>query len=919
MNLERRVVMPGGRTHPQKCGIALWKSRYHIFRNSLTFLLPSLFFSFHLFAQEKQVSYTSPGEYTIGGISASGLQYLDQDIIISLSGLKVGDEISVPGDAISNAIRNLWDQNLFTDIRIYVTKTVGNSIFLEIALKERARLSRFMLKGIKKGDADDIREKIKLVKGRVVNENTKISTVNIIKDFYNEKGFLNASVTIREIPDTLLTNSVMLEIAIDKGNKVKIESIDFKGNAIVSSKKLKKLMKDTREKVKFDLKSMLSRQNIKEAIPDSVSFFGILGNLSPSRAYRYATNYTNLNIFKGSKFIEDKYKDDKTKIIEYYNSKGYRDAAFVRDTVYMHNKNLKIDIHLNEGHQYFFRNITWKGNTKYSDAFLSSVLNIKKGEVYNQKRLDERLNMSPSGNDVSSLYMDDGYLFFQITPVEVNIEDDSIDLEIRIYEGPQATINEVRIYGNTKTKEYVIRRELRTLPGNKFSRADLIRSQREIVNLGYFDPEQLEVIPIPNPEKGTVDIEYHVVEKPSDQLELSAGWGGRGRGVVGSLGITFTNFSIQNMFKKGTWSPLPSGDGQRLSLRVQTNGKVYQSYNMSFTEPWLGGKKPNSFSVNYYHTRFADLDAERNVEGRQITNGASLGWGTRLKWPDDFFTLQISGNYERFKVDPNFSSSFALITGISNNLAMQVTFGRNSVDQPIYPKRGSSIYLTLKLTPPYSILRGGRFSPNSDVVLSDEDKYKWIEYHKWKFNAEWFTPLNRSKKFPIVMRFSAKFGFLGMYNKRMGYSPYERFELGGDGISNVQYYGRDIISLRGYDIIRHYPSPTESVSAVPFFDKFTLEMRFPFSLNQSATIYGLAFLEGGNSWLDIKDVNPFDLKRSAGLGIRIFLPMFGMLGFDYGIRFDKYNDEITSPSANGFGNYLSKYGKFSIVLGFEPE
>lgn len=863
------------------------------------------------------MDYASPGEYTIGGITTSGLQFLDQDIIISLSGLKVGDEISVPGDAISNAIRNLWDQNLFTDIKIYVTKKAGGSIFLEIALKERARLSRFMLKGVKKGEADDIREKIKLVKGRVVNENAKISTVNTIKDFYSEKGYNNASVTIREIPDTLLSNSVLLEISIDKGNKVKIESINFQGNEAIPSKKLKRLMKDTREIVRFDLKEMLKRENIKKAVPDNAGFIDILSNLSPSQAYKYASNYANL-FPKPSKFIEDKYKDDKQKLIDFYNSKGYRDAEIVRDTVYRHNKNLKIDMMVNEGHQYFFRNITWKGNTKYNDAFLSSILNIKKGEVYNQTLLDERLNMSPAGTDISSLYMDDGYLFFQVTPVEVNIENDSIDMEIRIYEGPQATINEVRIYGNTKTKEYVIRREIRTLPGNKFSRADLIRSQREIIALGYFDPEQMEVIPLPNPEKGTVDIEYHVVEKPSDQLELSAGWGGRGRGVVGSLGLTFTNFSVQNMFKKGTWSPLPSGDGQRLSLRVQTNGKVYQSYNMSFTEPWLGGKKPNSFSVSYYHTRYADLDANRDVEGRQVTNGTSVGWGTRLKWPDDFFTFSVTGSYERFNVTPGTVSSFALQDGITNNLAVQFAFGRNSVDQPIYPRRGSNIALILKVTPPYSIFRDeDGASANGESVTR---QYKWIEYHKWRFNVEWFTPLNRSNKFPIVLRFSAKFGFLGKYNKREGYSPYERFELGGDGISNIQYYGRDIISLRGYDIIRHWDqdNPT-GVSAVPFFDKFTLEMRFPFSLNQSATIYALAFVEAGNSWVKIQDYNPFDLKRSAGLGIRIFLPMFGMLGFDYGIRFDKYNNELMEPNASGFGNYLSRYGRFSIVLGFEPD
>lgn len=862
------------------------------------------------FAQ-KQASYSAPSEYTIGGITVTGTQYLDQDILISLSGLRIGDKISIPGDAVSNAIKNLWNQGFFTDIKVYITKTIGSTAFLEIAVKERARLSRFTLNGIKKGESDDIREKIKLVKGRVVNENMKMTTANMIKNYYSEKGYLNCAVTIVEKPDTLLSNSVLLDIDIDKGAKVKIESISISGNEVVSRKKIKKLMKKTHEKAKFDLKGMLSRKNIKGAIPDSASVTDIAGNLSPSQAYKYAADYTNLNIFKGSKFLKKEYDADKLKIIEYYNEKGYRDAYIVRDSVYLHGKNLKIELDIYEGRQYYFRNITWTGNTKYSSAYLSSMLNIERGEIYNQKLLDEKLYMSQSGSDISSLYMDDGYLFFQITPAEVNVEGDSIDLEIRIYEGPQATINEVRIYGNTKTKEHVIRRELRTLPGSKFSRSDLIRSQREIVNLNYFDAEQMQVVPIPDPVNGTVDIEYHVVEKPSDQLELSAGWGGKGRGVVGSLGVTFTNFSIQNIFKKGTWSPLPSGDGQRLSLRVQTNGKVYQAYNMSFTEPWLGGKKPNSFSVSYYHTRYANV-SNREVLGRQITNGGSIGLGMRLKKPDDWFTVQFGITYEQFQLEGNYSSS---LLGISipktNNLSGQITFGRFSARSDvsqIFPTTGSNISLTLSVTPPYSLFRGGKFLENNLETITDEEKYKWIEYHKWRFNAEWFLPLTRSKKFPLVLRFAGKFGFLGKYNDKIGYSPYERFEVGGDGISNVQYYGRDVISLRGYEV----SEVTRSSAGAPFFDKLTMELRFPFSLNPSATIFGLAFLEGGNTWMDIKDFNPFDMKRSAGLGVRIFLPMFGMLGFDYGIGFDK------NVIGSG-GSYLSNYGKFSIVLGFEPE
>ncbi len=876
-----------------------------LFICSLFFLLPAI-------AQEsrKEVNYAIPGEYTIGGITVTGTLHLDPEILVSLSGLRVGDKIDIPGDAISLSIKSLWQQGLFTDIEVYITKTIGSTVFLEVSLKEKARLSRFTLKGIKKGEADDIREKINLIKGRVVNDNTKMTTANTIKNFYREKGFLNASVTIREIPDTLLANSIFLEIEIHKGNKVKIGSIRIDGNEIVADKKVKKLMKETREKVKFDIKALLNKENIKEAIPDSVSVFDWLTNIAPSNIYQYITDKSNLNFFKGSKFIAKEFRNDKLKIIDYYNEKGYRDAQVVFDTVYMKGKHLQIDMKISEGRQYYFRNITWKGNNKYSDEFLDKILNIEKGEIFNQLLLDERLFMSQSGNDISSIYMDDGYLFFQVTPVEVNVENDSIDMEIRIYEGPQATINEIRIYGNTKTKEYVIRRELRTLPGSKFSRADLIRSQREIIALNYFNPEELQVIPIPDPARGTVDIEYHVSEKPSDQLELSAGWGGRGRGVVGSLGVVFTNFSIQNMFKRGTWTPLPSGDGQRLSLRVQTNGKIFQSYNFSFTEPWLGGKKPNSFSVSYYHTRFSDLNFQtRQVMGKQITNGATMGIGTRLKWPDDFFTFQASLIYERFNLVNWASSIFILQNGTSNNLSTQFVLARNTVYDQIFPRSGSTFSLTLRITPPYSLIRGGRFSSDSPVVLEDEDKYKWIEYHKWRFNAQWFATIigNEKSKHPLVMRFAAKFGFLGLYNDKIGYSPFERFELGGDGISNIQFFGRDIIALRGYEVI----SPRQGA---PFFNKFTLEMRFPFSTNPSATIYALAFLEGGNYWNNIKEYNPFDLRRSAGIGVRIFLPMFGMLGFDYGIGFDQ-----DLGSASSFGNYLSRYGRFSIVLGFEPE
>ncbi len=874
-----------------------YQLRIHSTMSKLFSIVLLLSMQHYVSAQEPTIPYSSPSEFTIGGITISGTQFLDPDILISLSGLKTGDRIAIPGDQISNAIRNLWNQGLFTNVEIRITRTIGSRVFLDIRLQERARLSKFAIKGVKKSEADDIREKLNLVKGRVVTDNVKNNATVVIKKFYDEKGFLDARVRIDEIPDTTLRNNVILEFHIDKGKKVKIESITIQGNEIFPDAKVKKQMKATREMPRLGFDKIFNYKNVKEAMKGA-TVMDVLDELSPMKFGKYAAQYSNPNIFKSSKFSRDEYQDDLGKIVDFYNSKGYKDASIIFDTVYHSGNNLKIDIHIREGNRYYFRDITWKGNTKYSTETLNKILDIKKGEVYSQKELDKKLFMSEAGNDISSLYMDDGYLFFQITPVEIAVENDSVDLEIRIYEGPQATINEIRIYGNTKTKEHIIRRELRTYPGNKFSRSDLIRSQREIINLGFFDPEQMNVKPIPNPEKGTVDVEYHVVEKPSDQLELSAGWGGRGRGMVGTVGVNFTNFSIQNMFKKGTWSPLPTGDGQRFSLRVQTNGKLFQSYNVSFTEPWLGGKKPNSFTVAYAHTRFANLGFNREVNGRFNTNSVSAGMGFRLKWPDDFFTFQPLLSFQTYTLESWPTGSFIFSDGRSYNVSAQFILARNSLDRPLYPMRGSSFSLSLQVTPPYSSFSNKDFSS-----LEDPDKYRWIEYHKWKFNAEWYTPLAGK----LVLRTRAKFGFLGLYNDDIGFSPFERFELGGDGLANFNFVGRDIVSMRGYDVIT-------PAAGAPVYNKFGMELRYPLSLNPSATIYVVGFMEGANFYNSFQEYNPFNLRKSAGIGVRIFLPMFGLLGFDYGIGFDK-----DLPAANNFGDYLGKYGRFNIVLGFEPE
>jgi outer membrane protein insertion porin family len=790
----------------------------------------------------------------------------------------VGDRIRIPGGDIPRAVRSLWKLSLFTDVQIYQEKTIGDVVFLEIVVKERPRLTTHSFKGVKKSAHDDLNEEVNkyLIKGGIVTEAVKVNAANSIEKYYREKGFYDASVKVEEQNDTSRINSVRLVFDIDRGRKVKIQDITFTGNVNVKARKLRNLMKETRRK-----KRLLS----------------------------------------GSKLIRADYEDDKKKLIEYYNKVGFRDALLVKDSIWRITEedgkpgDLMIHITLNEGNRYFFRNITWKGNSIYDTKTLSNVLGINKGDVYNKELLETRLKFSQDGRDVSSLYMDNGYLFFQVDPIEIAVSDDSIDLELRIFEGPQATIDKVVIKGNDRTHEHVVRRELRTIPGEKFSRSDIIRSQREIINLGYFNPENLGINTPVNPERGTVDIEYAVEEKPSDQLELSAGWGGRGRGVIGTLGVSFNNFSARNIFNKGTWSPLPQGDGQRLSLRAQTNGRFFQSYNLSFTEPWLGGKKPNSLTVAGYVSIITNgADRSSDNFGRLRNTGATVSLGTRLKWPDDNFISSTALNLQNISMK-NFGFGRELFRtdrgevvseGDFNNFSITQTIARSTINNPIFPQDGSSISLSLQLTPPYSL-----FTNKDYTSLNPDERFKLLEYHKWKISAEWYQTLVGK----LVVKAAAKFGFIGAYNKDIGVSPFERFQLGGDGLNNAQfgyYTGTEIIALRGYS-----PNELENnlfdannsndIAATPLYQKITLELRYPLSLNPSSTIYMLAFAQGGNAWKNAGDYNPFDMKRSVGGGLRVFLPMFGVLGFDYGIGFDKPGDK------------LSKLAKFNIVLGFEPE
>ena len=813
------------------------------------------------------VDYAKPKEYTLAGLEVECSQYTDKNIIRLLSGLTIGDKIQIPGDKISETIKALWKQGLFEDVQIYLVKTIGNDAFIKITVVEKPRLSKFSFRGkVKKNDADEIRGKIRLVREKVVTDYTLGYIKNIVRDFYVNKGYYNATVTITTEEDkTAKTPHVIVYINVNKGKKVRISDLNFHGNTVVKSWKLRRKMKDSK----------------------------------PFKIYMP---------WNSGKYLEDNLEKDLPTVLEKYNSKGYRDARIVKDTVYFVKKNrVNIDIFIEEGHKFYFGDIKWSGNAKYRSGQLDTILNIKKGEVFDQSYLDQKLFMNPNGYDISSLYMDDGYLFFNVTPQEVNIHNDTIDIDIHMYEGKQATINKVTVMGNTKTNDHVIYREIRTRPGQLFRRSDIIRTQRELSQLGYFDPEKLGVTPTPNPADGTVDIEYKVEEKPSDQVELSGGWGG-GR-VVGTLGLSFNNFSMRNIFKPSAWSPLPTGDGQKFSIRAQTNGIYYQSYNLSFTEPWLGGKKPNSLSVSAFYSLFNSTGEKKytkDSEGNKVLNpyrstmaiiGGSIGFGKRLKKPDDFFSMftDVSYNYYELTNYPY----FILANGYANDFNLKVNISRNSIDAPIFPKNGSNFSLLGQFTPPYSLFNGKDYE-----TASAASRYRFIEYQKYKFTAEWYTQLTNKRSVSegkearnLVLRTKIGYGILGMYNRKVGVSPFERYYMGGSGLSGYQnFVAREIIGLRGYS-----DNSLSSTNGDPICARYTMELRYPISLNPQATIFVLGFAEAGNTWAKYKDFNPFQVKRSAGFGLRVFLPMFGLLGLDYGWGFD--NIPGNPSSGNGKGQF----------------
>jgi outer membrane protein insertion porin family len=832
------------------------------------------------------VDYANPKEYEIGGITIGGVRFLDANVLIMLSGLTVGEKIEVPGEKITRAVKKLWEQGLFEDIQISVYQIIGNQIFLNITLKERPRLSKFSFTGIKKSDADNIREKIRLVKGDYVTDNLLMKTRNIILNYFEGKGFLNAAVDIELKSDTTRPNLVSMVIHINRNGKVKIRNINVHGNVHLTKEQIAAAFKNTKEMAIFNPMDGLDKMIWEIAKATLHIDFTEIANIIEQHFF----STVRIRIFKASKFIPDDFEEDKINLITKYNSLGYRDAQVITDTIVKNDDNtINLDIWVDEGPKYYIRNIRWAGNTKYNDKFLSRFLKVKPGDIYNKEALDAALSYDPNGGDLRSLYMDDGYLFFDVVPVEVKVQNDSIDLEIRMYEGQQATVNKVTITGNTKTNDHVALREIQTRPGQLFSRDRLIRSQRQLAQLQYFDAQKLQPNVVPHPEDGTVDIEYIVEETSADQIELSGGWG-YGR-IIGTLGLSFNNFSLRNIFNWKAWRPIPSGDGQKLSLRVQTYGKGYFSYSAAFTEPWLGGKKPISLSLSYVHSKYTNgLNKSDSLYGFFKIDGISVGVGTQLTWPDDYFNLMQSVNYFRYNTQ-NYSALFTFGggNGVYNALSYAIVLARQSVDNPLFPRVGSEIAVTLELTPPYSLFRG---DIDYDTVATHE-RYKWVEYYKIKFKGAWYITLVGK----LVLSPRVQFGYLGAYNSNLGVTPFERFYLGGDGLTGYNNMdGRELIGMRGYANNSLTPGYPSSIVGGTVYTKNTFELRYPISLNPSATIYALAFLEAGNDWLKWKNFNPFNLYRSVGLGIRVFLPMFGLLGLDWGYGLDEVPGV---PGANG--------------------
>ena len=822
------------------------------------------------------VDYNNPKKYIVGGVKVEGNHYFSPEQILQVTGLQNGMEITVPGEEISSIVKRLWLQRYFEDVAVKIDSIspTRDTAYFKIAIVERPRVSRWTFSGVKSGEQKELQERLNLRRGGEFSEYVAKTSSDIIKRYYKEKGFQNVDVQVNTKRDTVVRSAIRVQFAVDRGNKVKIKTITFNGADHVKESKLVKAMKKTRD----------------------------------ARLQ---------NFFSSKKFQEKEYDNDKRAMLSVFNEAGYRDARIVKDTMYyVEPDRLQIDFDIEAGKQYYFRDITWTGNSVYSSDVLNEILKINKGDVYDVVTMEKRLfgGGKQSEYDVSKLYRDNGYLFFNIQPVELNVEGDSVDVEMRIVEGKPATLNNIVINGNDLTNERVVRRQVFTRPGYLFSQSDFERSIREIASMGQFDPEAISdpakgYSIIPNQLNNTVDVVYNVTEKPSSQLELSGGWGGNT--FVATVGVSFNNFSTRRFFDKTAWRPVPLGDAQNLSVRFQTNGTYYTSLSASFSEPWLFGKKPTSLSLSLYYTRqtnsYIAFNVLNNDEYMEVY-GFAAGLGKRLKWPDNYFVLYNQLSWQTYKLQ-DWAYQFMFDTGISHNLSYTLSLSRNSTDQQIYPRQGSDFSFSLQLTPPYSLMRkkgiekydtnnldaDGNPTPvytndwrkiNYDLQTSQE-RYKWIEYHKWSFKGAIYQKLVGD----LVLMARAQFGYLGYYNRMWGYSPFEGFRVGGDGMSGYDTYGSEIISLRGYENYSLTPTVTGTSSSGNYYagnvyDKFTVELRYPVILQPQSTIYALLFLEGGNCWSDIRDFNPFQIKRSAGLGVRVFLPMIGLLGVDWGWGFD---------------------------------
>jgi len=779
--------------------------------------------------------------YTIAGVTVRGNSLYASQIIIHETGLIEGSKVRIPGEQISSAIRRLWKHGLFDNVEIYVDRVEGDKVYLEIEVLERTPITRLQYEGVSRTMQEDMAKDLNLNANQKVSEDLIQSVKNYIEKRYIKRGFLSAKVNVEISEDTLRENGgVYMKIILDKGERVRINSINFQGNQVLTADQLRKAMKDTKQ--------------IK-----------------------------HLNVFKQSKLVEDKYEDDLKNIVEKYKTLGYRDARVVGDTITWNrgDNTLDINIAIDEGNKYHYRSIKFLGNSKFSTEQLETILGIKEGDVYNGELLAKRISGSKDGRDIQSLYMDNGYLFAQIMPVEVSADRDSIDLEIRIIEYDKAYINRVTVKGNTRTFDEIIYRELTTKPGDLFSKTAIMQSQQRIGALGFFDGENIGIDPKPNLSTGTVDIDYTVVEKNSSQIELQGGWGG---GMfIGTVGLSFNNFSTRNLFNKKAWKPLPMGQGQTFSLRFQA-AQGYTSYQMSFMEPWIGGRRPLSITTSFYYTKQEAYNYYTNerMKGRLDIFGGGIVLGKRLNWPDDYFVGTIGINYSRYGwKDYNwgiYQESFT--KGTSNNLNLSLGLNRRSSgSNPIYPTYGSDISLSLFLTPPYSLFNGRDYS---DPNLTDVKRYEWLEYYKFKAKATWYN--NIAAKLVLVT--NVEFGYMGMYNHKVGLGPFERFIMGGSGMSQYQYYSGEIIPLRGYKDNTIASSNTMVGIGDPIYNRFTVELRYPITLSQTTSIFVLLFAEGGNTYADLKSYNPFKLHRSTGAGIRVFMPMFGMLGFDFGYGFD---------------------------------